>query len=190
MFTYETILDSTANVLFWLAVVMAGICLVDWLVRTRRISPFNPVARFFRRTIDPLMAPVERRIVRAGGLPSSAPGWMFVVVIVGGILLLQLLRSVADVTAAIGTALAFPSDLPRVLASWALELLKVALIVRVIVSWLPVSPTSKWVRWAYPLTEWFLGPLRRALPALGPIDISPLVAYFVLGLLQSALHAP
>ena len=41
-------------------VVLAVICLIDWLVRTRRINPFNPVARFFRSSVDPLLAPVER----------------------------------------------------------------------------------------------------------------------------------
>jgi YggT family protein len=67
---------------------------IDWLVRTRRISPFNPVARFFRSSVDPLLAPVERRVVRAGGTPASAPWWALVAVVVGGILVLQLMEFV------------------------------------------------------------------------------------------------
>ena len=49
--------------------VLAVVCVVDWAVRTRRISPFSGVARFFRGRVDPLMAPVERVIVRSGGVP-------------------------------------------------------------------------------------------------------------------------
>src|SRR6185312_15999362 len=76
--------------LFWLAVVLAVVFTIDWLVRTRRISPFSPIARFFRSAVDPLLVPIERRVVRVGGLPSSAPWWALVVVVVGGILLLEL----------------------------------------------------------------------------------------------------
>jgi YggT family protein len=30
------------------------------------------------------------------------------------------------------------------------------------------------------LTDWILEPLRRVLPPFGPLDLSPLVAYFIL----------
>ena len=38
--------------------VLAVVCLVDWLARTRRINPFHPIARFLRETVDPLIAPL------------------------------------------------------------------------------------------------------------------------------------
>ena len=37
------------------------------------------------------------------------------------------------------------------------------------------------------LTEWFLAPLRNVIPTIGMIDISVLVAYFGLGILESVL---
>src|SRR5450830_1074359 len=74
-----------------IAAVFGAICLLDWAVRTRKISPFNAVARFCRSTIDPFIAPIERKVVRAGGLPASAPLWALAVVVIGGILLLSLL---------------------------------------------------------------------------------------------------
>ena len=41
--------------------------LVSYSARTRRISPFSPLARFTRDRVDPwLIAPMERRILRAG----------------------------------------------------------------------------------------------------------------------------
>src|SRR5262245_40661426 len=77
--------------LFALAVVVGMIAFVDWLVRTRRISPFNGIARFFRRSVDPLMVPVERIVLRAGGQPASAPWWSLVTVVAGGVVLIFLL---------------------------------------------------------------------------------------------------
>ena len=82
----DALLAVLRPVFFWAAVALAVVFAVDWLVRTRRISPFNPVARFFRRTVDPLMLPVERRIVRAGGTPAHAPWWALALVVVGGII--------------------------------------------------------------------------------------------------------
>jgi YggT family protein len=41
------------------------------------------------------------------------------------------------------------------------------------------------VSWSYRLTEPILAPLRRVIPTLGAFDISPIVAYFLLGLIQS-----
>jgi YggT family protein len=65
--------------------------------------------------------------------------------------------------------------------------LRIALIVRVISTWFQISPYSKWIRWSYVLTEWFLAPLRRIVPTLGPVDITPIVAFLLLSLIQGAL---
>lgn len=54
------------------AVVVTAVCRIDRTVHTRRINTFSSVARFFRGSIDPLLAPIERRIVRRGGIPSNA----------------------------------------------------------------------------------------------------------------------
>jgi YggT family protein len=43
------------------------------------------------------------------------------------------------------------------------------------------------VRWSYALTEWFLRPMRGIIPLIGMIDITPILAYFLLGIVQSFL---
>jgi len=167
--------------LFWLAVVLAVVFTIDWLVRTRRISPFSPIARFFRSAVDPLLVPIERRVVRVGGLPSSAPWWALVVVVVGGILLLELVGYVRGMTVELMSATAAgPTGIGRVLLQWTFLLLEVALIVRVIASWVNVSRFSRWVRWSFWLTEWMLRPLRRIIPPVAMFDLSPLIAWVLL----------
>jgi len=156
------------------------VALVDWLVRTRRISPFNGIARFFRRSVDPLMVPVERTIIRAGGQPASAPWWSLVAVVVGGVILISLLEFIGGLLLQLGGGISNPRALPIILLSWAFKLVELALIVRVLSSWLPISPYSRWIRWTYPLTDWILVPLRRVIPLLGMIDITPIVAYLLL----------
>lgn len=176
-------------ILFWLAVAAAVVAGVDWLVRTRKLNPFGAVARFFRRFVDPLMAPVERRIVRSGGQPSAAPWWTLVVIVVGGILLIALLNVVGGLFGEVAFGLSSPGRLGVLLISWGLALLRIALIVRVVSSWIQISPYSKWIRWSFVLTEWMLAPLRRVVPTIGPVDITPLIAYFLLVLLGSVIGA-
>src|SRR4051794_25336461 len=110
MNSFGALLAILRTVLLYTAAVLAVVCLVDWMVRTRRISPFSGVARFFRKTVDPLMAPVERKVVRAGGQPASAPWWALVAVVVGGIVLLSALGFVANI---IATAVVLAGQGPR-----------------------------------------------------------------------------
>jgi YggT family protein len=169
-------------------VVLAIAFLLDWLVRTRRINPFHPAARAIRRFVDPIIAPVERRILRAGGLPTSAPIWALVGAVIGGILIVSgldfLMQGLAGMLFAMTSG---PLGLFVVLVRLTFSVLRFAIIVVVIVSWLPISPFSPWVRWAFAITEPFLRPLREIVPRVAMFDITPIVAYFLLGILEWAL---
>src|ERR1019366_6720610 len=117
-------IDSALGVLrgafFAVAAVLAVVCGVDWLVRTRKLDPFGPVARFMRANVQPLITPVERRVVRAGGLPSSAPWWALLFVVLAGIMfisLLDFLRSqLSSAFFAFGSG---PAAVYRLIVAWA-----------------------------------------------------------------------
>jgi YggT family protein len=192
METFLTAADAVIvilrTVLLSIAVVFAAICVLDWAVRTRKISPFNAIARFCRSTVDPIIAPVERSVVRAGGTPAAAPLWALAVIVIGGILLLTLLDMVRlEVVKTIIASNQGAAGIYHLLVSWTFTILKTAIIVRVISSWLPISPYSKWVRWSYQLSEPMLAPLRRFVPALGGLDITPILAYILLSIIESFL---
>jgi YggT family protein len=174
--------------LFSIAVVFGAICVLDWAVRTRKISPFNTIARFCRSTVDPFISPIERRVVRAGGAPASAPLWALAAVVIGGILLLTLLDLIKlEVIRSIVASQEGSAGIFHLLVSWTFTILKLALVVRVISSWLPVSPYSAWIRWSYLLSEPILAPLRRIVPGFGGIDFTPILAYFLLNIIESLL---
>ena len=184
----DAVLAILRTVLLSVAVVFGVICVLDWAVRTRKISPFNAVARFCRSTVDPIIAPIERRVVRAGGTPASAALWALVAVVVGGILLLTLLDIIRlEVVRSIIASQEGSAGIFHLLVSWTFTILKAAIVVRVISSWLPISPYSAWVRWSYQLSEPVLQPLRRIVPVLGGLDITPIVAYILLNIVESLL---
>jgi YggT family protein len=62
-------------------------------------------------------------------------------------------------------------------------------------SWLPVSGSNQLLNSAmsfiYDVTEPFLAPFRRIIPMSSgmPIDFSPILAFFVLGLIQSLVFS-
>ncbi|HZJ00072.1 MAG TPA: YggT family protein [Gemmatimonadaceae bacterium] len=192
MSSWIVVFDQLLAAVRFALVVIAGIfavfCVIDWLVRTRRVNLFGSLARFSRSKIDPILEPIERRVVRAGGNPASAPLWALAAVVVGGILLV----SVLDFLRAEILGLAFavrsgPGGIFKLLVSWTFDFIRIAILVRVVSSWLPVSPDSGWIRWSYAVSEPILKPLRQIIPALGPIDITPIIAYFLIGFLQGAV---
>jgi YggT family protein len=184
----DVVLAVLRTALLSVAIVFGIVCILDWAVRTRKISPFNAVARFCRSTIDPFIAPIERKVVRAGGTPASAPLWALTAVVIGGILLLSLVDFIRyQIYSMLAAMNGGSAGLFHVLVSWTFGILRIALLVRVVSSWLPVSPHSHWIAWSYRLSEPILAPLRRIVPNLGMLDITPILAYFLLGLLQSLL---
>jgi YggT family protein len=182
---FDQVLGAIRFALAVIAGIFAVFCVIDWLVRTRRVNLFGPLARFSRSRIDPILEPIERKVVRAGGNPVSAPLWALAAVVIGGILLI----SVLDFLRAEILGLAFavqsgPGGIFKLLVAWTFDFLRIALLVRVVSSWLPISPYSPWIRWSYAVSEPMLRPLRSVIPSMGPIDITPIIAYFLIGIIQ------
>jgi YggT family protein len=177
-FLVDRVLRWTIAAGFGYASVVA---ITHWLVRSRRLQPFGAWPRFIRSVSDPVLNPIERRLVRAGGNPQDASLWLIGGVIVGGLLLVALMRWAMRFAMDLAfLANAGPRALVFQLVSWVFGLLNIALLVRVFSSWFGVSAYAKWMRPFVWLTDWLLEPIRRRLPPAGPIDFSPLVAYLAL----------
>lgn len=62
------------------------------------------------------------------------------------------------------------------------------ILARIFISWLPVDRTNPIIRLIYQITEPVLAPFRIILPLGGMgIDLSPIIVFFLLNLLRSAL---
>jgi YggT family protein len=189
LMTFALVREVLKNVLLWAALIVAAVATIDWLVRTRRVSPFGPVARFFRERVDPWLEPVERRVVRAGGLPASAPWWALAGIVVGGVILLALIDFLGGLLVDVARGVdGGPSGIVGIVIYWGFAILRIAIIVRVLSSWLPTSPYSRWVRWSFTLTEPLLQPLRRVIPLIRSIDITPIVAFFAIGIVEGLVR--
>ncbi len=174
---------SAVLVVFGGAVVAA---LGSWLLRTRRVSPLSWAGRVVRSLSEPVVAPVERRLVRAGGNPAHAAWWLVIAVAISGLLLLLALEwTVETISAFVFAVRHGPGAILAFLVELAYKVLVAALLARVIGSWIGRFRYSRWLRPAYALTDWVIDPIRRVMPLVGGWDLSPLVAWFVLWLLKS-----
>jgi YggT family protein len=62
-----------------------------------------------------------------------------------------------------------------------------AIIARALISWFNLGPSNPLVRILNDVTEPVLAPLRRVIPTIGMIDITPLVAILLLQFAQQLL---
>src|ERR1043165_2550856 len=183
---FLAILVLASRLLVILALAYASVvALTHWGVRSRKLNPFGAWPRFVRQVSDPVLQPLERRILRAGGNPQDAPLWLVGIVIVGGLLLLSLVQWLVGFPLTLGMlGQSGPRAWARFLVSGLFTLIMVALLVRVISSWFGISPYGRWMRPVMLLTDWIIDPIRRILPPFGMLDFSPLVAWLVLSVVR------
>ncbi len=74
------------------------------------------------------------------------------------------------------------------LLSLFLEIYTWILIARVLMSWFNPNPYNPLVQFVLRLTEPVLAPIRRVLPSMGGLDLSPLVVFVVLMFVKRLIH--
>jgi YggT family protein len=74
------------------------------------------------------------------------------------------------------------------LLSWFLEVYTWILIARVLMSWFNPSPNNPLVQFVLRLTEPVLAPIRKVIPAMGGLDLSPIVVFIALMFLKRLIQ--
>ncbi|MDE2856215.1 MAG: YggT family protein [Chloroflexota bacterium] len=71
---------------------------------------------------------------------------------------------------------------------WALQVYQLILLARVLMTWIPnLDYNNPIARFLYQATEPVLAPIRRALPQMGGIDLSPLVVFLGISVLMQLI---
>jgi YggT family protein len=176
------VLYLAVRILVIVALVYAAlVALTHWAVRHKHITPFGPWPRFMRKISDPVLEPVERRVLRAGGNPQNASLWLLGIVIAGGLVLVSLTSWLIETVVSVRFMTdASPRMWVAALVRLLFTILMTSILIRVIGSWFGIGPYRKWMRPFYLLTDWLIDPIRRILPPFGMIDFSPMVAWLVL----------
>lgn len=155
----------------------------------RDLNPFSWAAITLRRLTDVFVAPVRGALRQVGIDPKFAPLVVILVSILLGYFFLQLVSTIAmTVSGIISSAAsgAIVSVLGFILYGL-ISIYVLLIFMRIVFAWGMVSYGNRLMRFLVDTTEPLLGPLRRTIPPLGRIDISPIVAFFILWLFQQAI---
>lgn len=172
-------------------VVVIALMIVRLIVDAMDLNPFGWTYRTVRRLSDGFVIPVRGGLRGATVDPKFAPLVVILIAILLGYFILQLLGTIA---ATVGGVLvsAQQGAIVAVLGFILFGLLALyimLIVIRVIFSWGRLSYTNRVMRFLVDTTEPMLGPLRRMIPPLGWLDISPFVAILILWLFQQAVAA-
>ncbi len=188
-----TILSRVYWFINWLVIAFIVSIIVLVVLRlianAANLNPFGWSSITIRRLTDPIVSPIRRAIVRFGVDQKYAPLVTIIVTILIGWLLLQFVGGVANTLAGLlvsATRLALVPIIGYILYGL-LSLYILVMFMRVIFSWVAVSYGSRWMRFVVNVTEPLFGPLRRMIPPMSGFDISPIIAFLIVWLVQRAI---
>ena len=159
------------------------IVLLRFILQLVRANFYNPLCQFIVKATQPLLKPLRRVIPSLFGLDMSS---------------LVLAIIVQMVIFAVVLTLSYMSFNVFGLLLWAiigvtalfLKVFFFAMIISVILSWVAPGSVSPGAELVNQITEPALAPFRRFLPSMGGLDISPILAFMVIQLIQSYVIPP
>ena len=153
------------------------------------LNPFSWASRTIRRLSDTVVMPARRALMGLGVDPKFAPLIVILIAILLGWFFLWLTEEVAATL--LGLIISFKAANPIMGLGYiiygALSVYIVFIFMRIVFSWGMVSYSNRLMRFLVNTTEPLLGPLRRIIPPLGIMDISPIFAFLILWLFQRAI---
>ena len=155
--------------------------LLRFLLQLVRADFYNPISQFLVKITNPLVLPLRKVLPGYGGLDLSS-------------LVLALLLQMLSLTLLLllkAGGLPGP-DLLLIgsvigLAALILQLYFFAILAMIILSWIAPGGNNPAVMLLYQLTEPVMAPFRKVLPAMGGLDLSPILVFIAIGVLQRML---
>ncbi|CAM3256432.1 YggT family protein [Pseudomonas floridensis] len=154
------------------------IILMRFVLQLVRANFYNPLSQFIVKATQPLLKPLRRIIPSVFGLDMSSLVLAIIVqMILMALTLLLMYGTTGDplhllLWAIIGVTALF------------LKIFFFALIISVILSWVAPGSHNPGAELVNQICEPALAPFRRIVPNLGGLDISPILAFLVLKLLD------
>lgn len=153
------------------------------------LNPFAWTSRTIRRLTDGFVMPVRGGLRQVGVEPKFAPLVVILLVIILGYFVAQLAGTIGDKVLGVLESVRRGAMISAVgfVIYGLLSIYLILIIARVVFSWGQITYRNRVMRFLINVTEPLLGPLRRMLPPLGWIDISPIVAGLIIYFLRAAV---
>lgn len=161
----------------------ATLVILRFLLQWTRADFYNPLSQFIVRATKPVLNPLRRVIPGAGGLDIASLVLAWAVLAVEQAAILGLAGVGFQPTAA--ALLAIPE-----MISLIINIFLFAILIQVIISWISPGNRNPAISLIHSLTEPLLGPVRRRMPDMGGLDLSPMVVMIGLVVLEMLLIPP
>lgn len=157
--------------------------LLRFLFQWVRADFYNPISQFIVTLTNPPLQLIRRLIPGAWGLDLAS----VVLMLALAVLKVYLLAWMGGAHPVFMGVLVFAvGELLRL----AVYVFMVAVIIRVVLSWVGQRSYHPVVGLLHSLTEPVMGPARRLLPPIGGLDLSPIIVFIVLGLALRLIVQP
>lgn len=190
------ILKSIYLFVFWgvtaAALAAIGLVLLRALFNATNANPFTWHVITVKRLTDPVILPVRRALVAMRLDPIAAPLIAILIFILVGFFVVQVAGSLLNTIAGVMLALrsgreGSPVAILGYLLYGLLGIYSMVIFARIVGAWFSVGYGNRLMRFLISSTEPLLAPLRRMIPAVGMFDISPMVAFLIVWLLQGVV---
>jgi len=175
------------NSLFFIVKTLADLYLLTFVVRFIlqwiQADFYNPISQFILRVTNPLVVPVRRLLPSVRGIDVPT---LTVLVLLQGLTTWSLL-AIADVSV---SAIEIVQYVLMRLVSLTLWFYSISILICVILSWIAQVQYSPAVAILRQIVEPVLRPVRRLLPPIGGLDLSPLLVLIVIQAIVIALPLP
>ena len=184
--------DPIAFIIQYLLSAVSVLFLVRFILQATHADFFNPVSQAIVRYTDPVLNPLRKVIPTYKNLDLAAffATWVTCAATIGGvvamtggynnIVVLEMLQSLGIVVGAIVAGVYRTFDL-------FLYFYWIAILAMIIISFLSPATYNPVVSLLRDICEPVLAPARRLLPVMGVLDLSPLIVFLVINLLQRYL---
>jgi len=179
-------MNAINEILVYLVQTVLSLYLVTMLLRFLlqlvRADFYNPICQFIVKVTNPLVIPLRRVIPGLGGIDVSS------------LLLALLLQLAAIVALLLINGLSAPGILP--LLAWSVlgvlgllvNIYFFALLAMIILSWVAAGSRHPAIYLLYQITEPVMAPFRKVLPPMGGLDLSPILVFVLINIIQIALR--
>src|ERR1043166_7929736 len=170
-------------------VIAIALMIIRMITDSMDLNPFAWTSRTIRRLTDGFVMPVRGGLRQLGVDPKFAPLIVILLVIVLGYFTAQLTGTIGSTVIGVWNSVMRGAVIAALgyIIYGLLSIYLILIIARVVFSWGQISYRNRVMRFLVNVTEPLLGPLRRMLPPLGWIDISPLVAGLIIWFLLAAV---
>ena len=170
-------------------IAVIALMVIRLIADAANLNPFSRLSLLIRQLTDPFIYRMRRGLMGFGIDPKYAPVVVILIAILLGFFALQLAETLAFTAAGLLDSLRHGSMVSALgyIIYGAVSIYIVLIFMRIVFSWGMVSYSNRIMRFLVNTTEPLLGPLRRIIPPLGMLDISPIVAFLILWLFQQAI---